>query len=264
MGPSPSSSNAEPAPDLFRPPTDGVLSRAMKPTGDDRTRRAAAGPAAAPAARPGAGPAEERAPAARPRVPPLILASTSPRRAELLRMLNLSFEVVPPGVPEEFRPGETAAAHAERLAREKAAAVALQRPDALVVGCDTVVVIDGEVLGKPRDREHAVEMLLRLQGREHRVETGIAVAAPDGRMESSLEGVHVRFRPFDRRTAVEYVATGEPLDKAGAYGIQGYGAALVESIKGDFFAVMGLPIARMVSLLRALGWRYNFRGLEPW
>jgi len=124
------------------------------------------------------------------------------------------------------------------------------------------VVVDGEVLGKPANEAEAVRMLMRLEGREHRVETGIAIAAPDGRVESSVEGIRVRFRPFDRRTAEEYVATGEPLDKAGAYGIQGYGATLVEWIEGDFFAVMGLPIARMMSLFRALGWRYNFRGFE--
>jgi septum formation protein len=177
--------------------------------------------------------------------------------------LGLDFEIVPAEVDESPRPGEPAVLFAERLAREKALAVAAERPDALVIGSDTLVVIDGCILGKPRDAEDAIGMLMRLQGQEHRVETGIAVAAPGGRVESSVEGVRVRFRPFDRRTAEEYLATGEPLDKAGAYGIQGYGAALVEMIEGDFFAVMGLPIARLVSLLHALGWRYNFQGLEP-
>jgi septum formation protein len=196
-------------------------------------------------------------------VPPLVLASQSPRRAHLLAMMGLQFTIVPAEVDESPRADEPAAIAAERLAQEKALAVAAGRPDAIVIGSDTLVVIDNEILGKPRDQADAVEMLLRLQGSEHRVETGIAVAAPGGRIESSVEGVRVRFRPFDRRTAEEYVATGEPLDKAGAYGIQGYGAALVEMIEGAYFAVMGLPIARLVSLLRALGWRYNFHGIEP-
>ena len=199
----------------------------------------------------------------RPGVPPLVLASRSPRRAQLLTMLGLRFETVPAEVDESLRAGEPAPIAAERLAREKVLAVAEQRPDALIIGSDTLVVIDGEVLGKPRDEREAVEMLMRLQGCDHRVETGIAIRAPDGRIESSVEGVRVRFRAFDRRMAEEYVATGEPLDKAGAYGIQGFGATLVEMIEGDFYAVMGLPIARMISLLKALGWRYNFRTLEP-
>ncbi|HEY8484104.1 MAG TPA: Maf family protein [Longimicrobiales bacterium] len=199
----------------------------------------------------------------RPGVPPLVLASRSPRRAQLLTMLGLRFETVPAEVDESLRAGEPAPIAAERLAREKVLAVAEQRPDALIIGSDTLVVIDGEVLGKPRDEREAVEMLMRLQGCDHRVETGIAIRAPDGRIESSVEGVRVRFRVFDRRMAEEYVATGEPLDKAGAYGIQGFGATLVEMIEGDFYAVMGLPIARMISLLKALGWRYNFRTLEP-
>jgi septum formation protein len=194
--------------------------------------------------------------------PPLVLASRSPRRSDLLRMLGLRFEVDPPDVDESLRPGESGVAHAERLAREKAAAVSPRHPGALVVGSDTVVVLDGELLGKPADGAAAVESLLRLQGREHRVETGIAVVAPDGRAESSVVGVRVRFRRFQRRTAEEYVATGEPLDKAGAYGIQGFGASIVEEIEGDYYAVMGLPVARMISLIRALGWRYNFRGFE--
>ena len=205
----------------------------------------------------------ERAPKSGVQIPPLILASRSPRRAQLLEMLGLSFEILPAEVDESTHQGEPPALFAERLAREKAEAVATLRPDALVVGSDTLVVVDGEILGKPRDRENAVETLLRLQGREHRVETGIAVAAPGGRLESSVEGVRVRFKPFDEKTAREYVETGEPMDKAGSYGIQGYGATLVEFIEGDFFAVMGLPIARMISLFRALGWRYNFHGFEP-
>lgn len=196
-------------------------------------------------------------------VPPLVLASGSPRRSHLLRMMGLHFDIVPADVDESRRGDEPPAIFAERLAREKALAVAADRPDSIVIGSDTLVAIDGAILGKPRDREEAVELLLRLQGHEHRVETGIAVVAPGGRIESSVEGVRVKIRPFDRRTAEEYVATGEPMDKAGAYGIQGFGAAIVDRIEGDYYAVMGLPIGRLFSLLRVLGWRYNFRGLEP-
>lgn len=208
--------------------------------------------------------------------PTLILASQSPRRAQLLSMLGLDFEVLPADIDESFRPGEWPAAHARRLAEEKALRVAAARPHAVVIGSDTVVVLDDEVLGKPADEAEAVRMLMRLQGRAHRVESGIAVVgrAPLGGppasapavetvLRSGVEGVDVHFRPFDEETARRYVATGEPLDKAGAYGIQGRGATLVERIDGDFFAVVGLPIVRMLSLLREIGWCYNFRGLEP-
>ena len=190
----------------------------------------------------------------------LILASASPRRAQLLVMLGLRFDVEPADIDETYRPGENAAAHAERLAREKAAAVARRQPGALVIGADTVVVIDEEVLGKPRDADHAVEMLLRLQGREHLVATGIAVAEGQD-VRGAVETVRVRFRSFDAAAARLYARTGEPLDKAGAYGIQGYGATLVERIDGDYFAVVGLPIARLIVLLESLGWRYDFGGL---
>lgn len=194
--------------------------------------------------------------------PPLVLASQSPRRAQLLGMLGLIFDVAPADIDESLLAGEQPRAHAERLAREKALAVATHRSDALVVGSDTVVVVDGDVLGKPRDAAHAVEMLLRLQGRTHTVETGIAVAYGGDQVISSLESVPVTMRAFDAHTAESYVHTGEPMDKAGAYGIQGYGATLVERIEGDFFAVMGLPIVRLVTLFEQLGWRYVFDGLE--
>ena len=194
--------------------------------------------------------------------PRLILASQSPRREQLLKMLGLQFEISPADVDETYRKGENAKAHAERLAREKAMKVSARRPDALVIGSDTVVVLDRKVLGKPRDSEEAVDLLMRLQGRTHRVETGIAIATPDHLVLSGVETVRVHFRPFDRDLAEAYVATQEPMDKAGAYGIQGFGAAIVERIEGDFFAVMGLPIGRMLALLRAAGWRYNFQRLE--
>jgi septum formation protein len=196
-----------------------------------------------------------------PRQPPLVLASQSPRRAQLLAMLGLRFIVSPADVDETYGVGEEPTAHAERLAREKAASVAPGHPDALVVGSDTVVVVDGAVLGKPRDAEDARAMLMRLQGRTHEVSTGIAVAGAAG-VRSAVENVRVHFRAFDAAVARRYVDTGEPLDKAGAYGIQGCGAALVDRIEGDFFAVMGMPIARLLKLLELHGWRYVFRGLE--
>lgn len=198
-----------------------------------------------------------------PAVPPLVLASRSPRRAHLLDMLGLDFEIRPADLDEEPAPGEPPAEHADRLAREKALAVARDRPEALVIGSDTIVVLDGELLGKPRDGAAAAEMLLRLAGREHWVMSGVAVAGPGGRVESAVEQVRVRFRSFDRATAEAYVATGEPMDKAGSYGIQGYGATLVQGIEGDFFAVMGLPLVRLLDLLDRIGWRYDFRGLSP-
>jgi septum formation protein len=123
-------------------------------------------------------------------------------------------------------------------------------------------VVDGDVLGKPAGVDDAVRMVLRLQGREHLVATGVAVAQ-GAAVRSAVERVRVHFRAFDEATARDYVATGEPLDKAGGYGIQGYGATLVDRIEGDYFAVMGMPIARLMQLLEDMGWRYDFRGLRP-
>jgi septum formation protein len=192
--------------------------------------------------------------------PRLILASQSPRRAELMRMLNLEFEVMPADIDEKYLRHEAAPAHAQRLAREKAQVIAAQHPEALVVGSDTVVVIDRTVLGKPKDEAEAVAMLTRLQGRVHRVATGIAVAQGE-EVIAETEIVRVKFRTFDESTAREYVKTREPMDKAGAYGIQGYGASLVEWVHGDYFAVMGLPVQRMIRMFEQLGFHYNFSAL---
>ncbi|HEX8453578.1 MAG TPA: Maf family protein [Longimicrobium sp.] len=193
--------------------------------------------------------------------PRIVLASQSPRRAELIGRLGLVFDTIPADLDESYRDGETPPEHAERLARDKAQHVAAAHPDALVVGSDTIVVVDGDVLGKPRDTAQAVEMLTRLAGREHEVCTGIAVVQ-GGRVESGLERVRVRFRALDRRACEEYVATGEPMDKAGAYGIQGFGSALVEGIEGDYFSVMGLPVVHMLKLFERFGWRYAFGELR--
>ena len=194
--------------------------------------------------------------------PTLILASKSPRRAELLSRLGLRFSVLPAEIDETYAGNEMPADHVERLAREKAVAVGRSHPDALVIGSDTIVLVDDDLLGKPVDREEAIEMLMRLSGREHQVYTAVAVAH-GARVESALEQVGVRFRPLTRRECAEYAATDEPLDKAGAYGIQGRGSALVESIVGDYFAVMGLPVVRTLELLRRHGWRYAFDELVP-
>lgn len=190
---------------------------------------------------------------------PVVLASSSPRRRELLGLLGLTFDVVPSEIDETWRPGELPAPHAERLAREKAAAVG--RPDAAIVAADTIVVIDGAILGKPQDAADAARMLRRLAGRDHLVHTAIAVAF-GGRMASGVETTRVWFRPLDEPTIAAYVATGEAGDKAGAYGIQGYGAALVTRIEGDFFTVMGLGLARLTDLWREVGLDYRFGGLR--
>ena len=191
------------------------------------------------------------------RVPRVVLASSSPRRRELLALVGIRHEVDPANIDESYLPGEQPAAHAERLARGKAAVVAERAPDAVTIGADTIVVVDGDVLGKPRDEAHAAEMLRRLSGRAHVVMTGVA-AVWRGRTASAVEQVGVTFRPLTDAEIARYIATGEPMDKAGAYGIQGYGATIVDRVDGDYFAVMGLAINRLVRLLESLGLRYDF------
>jgi septum formation protein len=187
----------------------------------------------------------------------IVLASSSPRRRDLLSLIHLQHEVIPADIDERYLPGEDARAHAERLAREKAAKGRHQ--DAVVIGSDTIVVVDGEVLGKPRDDGDAARMLRRLSGRTHVVMTAVAVAF-DGRMESAVEEVAVSFHPLTDEDIAAYVATREPMDKAGAYGIQGFGATIVAGVEGDYFAVMGMPLQLLVRLLARLGFRYRFGG----
>jgi septum formation protein len=175
----------------------------------------------------------------------------------VLRQLGLEPAVRSSSVDEAYLPGETPAEHVERLAREKALAIAIEAPAALVIAGDTVVVDGGRVLGKPADTEAATAMLLSLSGREHAVLSGIALAGPHGVVTATDRAV-VRFRSFDRATAERYVATGEPMDKAGAYGIQGLGAALVESIEGDYYTVVGFPVQAFLGLVERAGWRYDF------
>lgn len=190
--------------------------------------------------------------------PPLVLASQSPRRADLLVMLGLTFEVDAATIVEDVLEGEDPNTHVLRLAAEKARVVAARRPDALVIAGDTVVIRDDEILGKPRDADDAVAMLTSLAGRHHEVVSALALAEPSGRVHSGVSRTVVRFRAFDHDEARSYVATGEPMDKAGAYGIQGLGAVLVDSVEGDFFTVMGLPLPLLVRMLRDAGVPYTF------
>ena len=190
--------------------------------------------------------------------PPLLLASASPRRADCLRMLGLSFTVHPAEVSETVQHDESAEAHVERLARDKATAVASARPGAVVLGGDTVVTLDGQILGKPSGPEDAEDMLCRLAGRTHNVASGLALALPSGDMRSGVSTTEVTFRQFSPEFAHAYVATGEPLDKAGAYGIQGLGAALVTEIRGDYYCVVGLPVVLLLRLFEESGWEYTF------
>lgn len=192
--------------------------------------------------------------------PHVILASQSPRRRELLTLVGIAHEVRPADIDEAYLAGEHPRAHAERLACEKAAVVARDMPEALVIGSDTIVVIDGDVLGKPRDAAHAAEMLSRLSGRTHTVMTAIAVQSR-GVVRSAVEEVEVTFHPLSVEQISEYIATREPMDKAGAYGIQGFGATIVSRVDGDYFAVMGLPLQKLVRLMESLGVHYRFGAL---
>ena len=191
--------------------------------------------------------------------PRVILASQSPRRRELLALVGIAHEVRPADIDETYLPGEVPREHALRLAREKAEKIAER--DAVVIGSDTIVVVDGDVLGKPTDDADAARMIRRLSGRSHTVITAVAVSWK-GRVEVDAETVDVTFHELSDEQIRGYIATGEPMDKAGAYGIQGFGATIVARVDGDYFAVMGLPLQRMVLLMRKLGLRYPFGPLE--
>jgi septum formation protein len=187
----------------------------------------------------------------------VVLASQSPRRRELLTLIGVPHDVRPADIDETVLPGEEPMAYCERLARGKAAVVAALAPDALVIGSDTIVVINDRILGKPVDRADAIRTLEQLEGRTHTVHTAVAVAW-NGEMRAGIETVAVTFRPLSRAQIEAYVDTGEPMDKAGAYGIQGFGATNIERVHGDYFAVMGLPVGRMIELVRSLGLSYAF------
>ncbi|MCP3807507.1 Maf family protein [Paenibacillus polymyxa] len=190
--------------------------------------------------------------------PRIILASTSPRRKELLAFLRIPFEVVPSHADESTPESWTPQQIVETLAARKAEAVvntATQSKEAgLVIGSDTIVVLDGSVLGKPADHADAVRMLTALQGRTHRVYTGVAcIHTGTGEMLVRHRQTEVTMKPLSQEQIVAYVNTGEPSDKAGAYGIQGMGATLVESIQGCYFNVVGLPLSLLSDMLSDFG-----------
>lgn len=181
----------------------------------------------------------------------LVLASASPRRSEILHSLDLEFLVEPADVDESLVPGETPAAYVERLARDKARAVTAH--DRVVVAADTVVVLDGAILTKPADREGAKIMLRRLAGREHKVLTAIAIRTDTEPTEVSLNHTAVTLAPMTDVEIDWYVGTGEPLDKAGSYAIQGLGALIVEHVDGNYSNVVGLPVPALYRLFEKLG-----------
>jgi len=184
-------------------------------------------------------------------MPRLILASASPRRAELLRNAAISFEVERSDIHEAPFPGEIPLQYAQRLARDKATAVLARHLDALVLGADTVVVVDEHLLEKPANDEDAARMLRLLSGRTHQVVTGICLAAA-GFERTEAEVTMVTFTTMSESEIAEYIASGEPMDKAGAYGIQGIASRWVERIEGDYFNVVGLPVARLYRMLGKL------------
>ncbi|MCJ1884920.1 Maf-like protein [Pseudomonas sp. LA21] len=181
----------------------------------------------------------------------LYLASSSPRRRELLTQIGLPFHIVPASIDETPQAGESAVAYVERLAREKALAglhFLAQRADVCVLGADTAVVLDGRILGKPADRAEALAMLQALSGREHEVLTAVAVANRD-RCEAKVVGSRVTFRSVSMEEAERYWDTGEPHDKAGGYAIQGLAAVFVSRVEGSYSAVVGLPLCETAALL---------------
>lgn len=184
---------------------------------------------------------------------PFVLASQSPRRQQLLQRLGMTFDVVPSAASEEVETEMAPAGAVEMLAHRKAAVVAAQRSESLVLGADTIVVLAGDVLGKPASGDEAQAMLRRLSGRTHTVYTGIALQhAASGRAVTASEATEVTFAPLADHEIEAYVATGSPLDKAGGYGIQDdLGALLIESVHGDYYNVVGLPLRRLYVTLRA-------------
>jgi septum formation protein len=187
----------------------------------------------------------------------LILASSSPRRKELLANIQLKFEVSSSDVDESFSPELSPDEVVMTLAEKKAKAVALNYPHSFVLGADTIVVLDGKILGKPNDEREAFDMLRQLSGRTHEVYTGVAIVSPSG-FTRFYERTAVTFWELTETEINMYVSSGEPLDKAGAYGIQQLGSLLVKEIQGDYFSVVGLPLARTVRELRKAGFPLHF------
>jgi septum formation protein len=184
----------------------------------------------------------------------LILASASPRRIELLQRVGLSFQVIPSGLEERAQPGESPPERVLRLSVAKAEALARRHPDAWVLGADTIVVIDGRVLGKPADREEAKAMLQTLSGREHTVYTGFSVLTGGGsRAVARAIASTVLFKTISEEEIDWYVQSDEPYDKAGGYAVQGMGALFIQEIRGSYTNVMGLPLCEVIEVLREAG-----------
>lgn len=181
----------------------------------------------------------------------LILASTSPRRSEILKMAGYEFSASPAEVSEEYLRGTPPMQIVEQLATRKAKAAAKDHPNDIILAADTLVVLKGRILGKPKDEQDAKAMLKLLSGNVHQVYTGYCIVA-DGKLLEGHECTSVEFYALKEEEIEAYVATGEPMDKAGAYGIQGRGALLVKRIDGDFYNVMGLPIGKINKLLKTL------------
>jgi septum formation protein len=191
--------------------------------------------------------------------PRIILASSSPRRADLLRAIGVEFEVAPSSIQERPHAGEAPADYITRLARAKVVGIARQREQGLVIGADTIVVLDGKILGKPADGADAIRMLRSLSGRWHAVMTGVALYEVGTRQEvADYDKTLVRFGQMSETEIAWYVKTGEPMDKAGAYGIQGLASLFIEEIAGNYFNVVGLPLPLVYRLARRLG--YSFIG----
>jgi len=186
--------------------------------------------------------------------PSLVLASASPRRRALLEQLGVPLQIDPPHLDEQVRPGEPPGTYVLRLAREKAGAVGARHPGATVLAADTSVVLDGTVLGKPGNADEALAMLRALAGRSHQVLTAVAVAGAGERLVTAT----VTFAAATEAALRWYVSTGEPMDKAGAYAVQGIGGFLVERIEGSHSAVVGLPLVETLALLRDAGY------ILPW
>jgi septum formation protein len=190
----------------------------------------------------------------------LILASASPRRAQILRDAGIPFEIARANVNERRKRGESAGLMTRRLAQAKAEAIVKKLGNkslqAIVIGADTTVEVNGELLGKPQSSAEARKMLRKLSGRSHRVVTSVAaIRLPDRTQAIATESTRVRFAQLNADEVAEYVATGEPLDKAGAYAVQDIGGRFIERIDGCYFNVVGLPLARLYRMLIGLGWR---------
>lgn len=183
----------------------------------------------------------------------LILASSSPRRAQLLGLLNAPFEVYPADIDETLKRDLPLSSAIEDLACRKARAIHGQFPDAWVIGADTLVIVDDEIFGKPQDTAEAVSMLRQLSGRTHQVITGVSILSPLGSVSFAVT-TDVDFYSLSEAEIAAYVQTGDCLDKAGTYGIQGYGARFIRQINGDYYAVMGLPVAALYQHLKQLNY----------